>query len=168
MARYQLIAFLSHPCEYGWEKDNDPTAWDNYCKIEQSIQEDDDASVAKTLLLTHYNTISDNIETHDDWTKELELDEDGDAYYLFQRIPSVTGEISGEPFSAYKDIRGSLTIEYCNTEGRREWYFPCEEDAEYLEPFILAGHLSLGHYPEQKACEDIARIMKSWDYNIKL
>ena len=168
MARYQLIASLSHPCEFGWTKEKDPKAWDNYCKIQQSIEEDTEATEAKAILLTHYNTISDNVETHDDWTEQMMLDEDKDAYYLFQKIPSATGIIGGEPFSAYKDIHRSLVIEYCNTAGEREWYFPCEEDVDYLEPFLLACNLGKGLYTEQKACEDIARIMKSWDYNIKL
>ena len=167
MAKYHLIASINHPEENGWTRERYPDIATNYDELTTAIYQEQ-MDKAMQIMLEHFGTDSNNVETHDDWTDRFELDEDGDGFYLFQRIPSVTGVIGGEPFSAFEDIHGCLTIEYCNTEGRREWYFPCEEDADYLRPFIHASNLEMGHYPEQKACEDIAKIMKSWDYNIKL
>lgn len=165
MARYQLIASILHPDESGWTKEMYPETAEHYDELTTAIYLEQ-MDKAKQIMLEHFSTESDSIEEHQDWAEELEIDEDGDGIWLFKRLAEVTGEIGGHQFYCREIAKDSIEICYYNTDGEVAYYFPCEEDADYIRPLIKRGSLDI--ITEQEACEEIAEIMHSWNYNIQL
>lgn len=165
MAQYQLIASILHPDESGWTKEMYPETAEHYDELTtaMSIEQMDKA---KQIMLEHFTTESDSIEEHNDWYDSLVIDEDMDGIWLFKRLAEVTGEIGGHPFYCQECGRISIQICYINTDGEEAYYYPCEEDADYIRPILKRGSLDI--ITEQEACEEIARIMKEWDYPIQL
>jgi hypothetical protein len=165
MALYQLIASILLLDKSGWTKEMYPETAEHYDELTTAISLEQ-MDKAKQIMLEHFTTENDSIEEHNDWYDELVIDEDMDGIWLFKRLAEVTGEIGGHPFYCQECGRKSLQICYINTDGEEVYYYPCEEDKDPIRPLLESA--TLGNITQQEACEEIARIMHSWDYNIQL
>lgn len=165
MARYQLIASILFPEESGWTRERNPEIAEHYDELTTAISLKQ-MDKAKQIILEHFPAESNVIEAHSNWTDELVIDEDMDGIWLFKRLADITGEIGGHQFCCREMMKDCIQIYYYNTDGEMECYFPCEEDKDPIRPLLESA--TLGNITEQEACEEIARIMKEWDYPIQL
>lgn len=165
MAKYQLVAGICHPDKSGWTRERNPKIAEVYDNLINALNAFN-ANKARDIMLEHLQFDSDSIEQHNEWTCPYMVDEDGDGIYLFKRLLIAKGTIGGNPFYGIESKDGSIKIAYYNTDGEVALYFPCEEDKDPIRPLLESA--TLGSITEQEACEEIARIMKEWDYPIQL
>lgn len=79
----------------------------------------------------------------------------------------ISSMVNGKPFIMGLDLIrgiGHFCVVYTNSDLELECYWPCVEDEEVLRPIYedtLRNQLTA-----EEACEEAARIMREWDYDV--
>lgn len=79
----------------------------------------------------------------------------------------ISSMVNGKPFIMGLDLFAGtecFCVVYTNSDHELEGYWPCVEDEEVLRP--LYEDVLRNQTTAQEACEEVARIMREWDYDV--